>query len=82
VLEAAIGPVAAWVIPILLAYIPAVVIGFRRWQNRHVFRRLGIHPARNVWGFMGYVLVYQVLTSSASLRGYAQYVIGAGRRWK
>ena len=27
-LEAALGPVMAWVIPILLAYIPALVIGF------------------------------------------------------
>jgi len=27
-LEAAIGPVIAWVIPIFMAYIPAVVIGF------------------------------------------------------
>ena len=27
-LEAALGPVMGWVIPILLAYIPALVIGF------------------------------------------------------
>lgn len=27
-LEAAIGPIAAWVIPIVLAYVPGVVIGF------------------------------------------------------
>ena len=27
-LEAAIGPVASWVIPVMLAYIPALVIGF------------------------------------------------------
>src|SRR3954454_4673572 len=27
-LEAAIGPVMAWVIPVLLAYVPGVVIGF------------------------------------------------------
>ena len=33
-LREAIGPVMAWVIPIMLAYIPRVVIGF-----------LGLHPA-------------------------------------
>ena len=27
-LEEAIGPVASWVIPVMLAYIPALVIGF------------------------------------------------------
>ena len=29
-LEAALGPVMGWLIPILLAYIPALVIGFMR----------------------------------------------------
>ena len=33
-------------------------------------------------GFFGYLFGYQALTSAAALRGYAQYVIGAGRRWK
>ncbi len=27
-------------------------------------------------------LVYQVLSSFASLRGYGQYILGSGRRWK
>ena len=35
------------------------------------------HPERDRRGFFGYLFVYQVLTSVASLRGYAQYVLGA-----
>ena len=45
----------------------------RRWQERHVFRRFDLHPAQDIRGFYGYLFAYQLLTSSASLRGYLQY---------
>ncbi|MGN6870560.1 MAG: glycosyltransferase family 2 protein [Solirubrobacteraceae bacterium] len=54
----------------------------RRWQDRHVFRVLNVHPAPDGRGFFGFLFGYQALTSIASLRGYAQQLIGAGRRWK
>ena len=66
------------VIPITL-----VVYGLlRSWQDRHVFQTLHIHPEPDRRGFFGYLLGYQALTSFASLRGYAQQLRGAGRRWK
>jgi poly-beta-1,6-N-acetyl-D-glucosamine synthase len=66
------------VIPITL-----VIYGLlRRWQERHVFRRLGVHPKHDSGGFFGYLFAYQALTSSASLRGYLQYLTGSARRWK
>ena len=54
----------------------------RRWQERHVFRRLGVHIAPDKRGFFGYLFAYQLLTSLASLRGYLQYITGAARRWR
>lgn len=54
----------------------------RRWQERHVFRRLDVHPRHDVSGFLGYLFAYQALTSAASLRGYAQYLLGTARSWK
>ena len=54
----------------------------RRWQERHVFRPLGVLPERDRRGYLGYLFAYQALTSSASLRGYWQYLSGAARRWK
>jgi biofilm PGA synthesis N-glycosyltransferase PgaC len=67
----------------LLFPITLLIFGFlRRWQERHVFRRLGIEVGKDVRGFAGYLVAYQVLTSAASLRGYGQYLLGAGRRWK
>jgi biofilm PGA synthesis N-glycosyltransferase PgaC len=66
------------VIPITL-----VVYGLlRRWQDRNVFRLLGVHPEPDRRGFFGYLFAYQALTSMASLRGYAQQIAGASRRWK
>jgi poly-beta-1,6-N-acetyl-D-glucosamine synthase len=67
----------------LLVPISFVIYGLlRRWQERHVFRRLAIHPDPDPKGFFGYLFAYQVLTSAASLRGYAQYLLGATRAWK
>jgi biofilm PGA synthesis N-glycosyltransferase PgaC len=66
------------VIPITL-----VIYGLlRRWQDRYVFRRLGVHPEADRRGFIGFLFCYQALTSAASLRGYAQQFVGAARRWK
>jgi biofilm PGA synthesis N-glycosyltransferase PgaC len=60
-----------------------VVYGLMRgWQDRHVFQTLHVRPEPDRRGFFGYLLGYQALTSVASLRGYAQQVRGAGRRWK
>ena len=60
-----------------------VIFGFlRRWQERNVFRRLDVHPGKDVRGFFGYLFAYQALTSSASLRGYLQYLTGSVRRWR
>jgi biofilm PGA synthesis N-glycosyltransferase PgaC len=68
---------------ILLLPITLVIFGLlRRWQERHVFRRLSIDAGKDFRGFVGYLAVYQPLTSAASLRGYGQSLLGAARRWK
>ena len=71
-----------WWSMLLLPMTLAIFGLLRRWQEQHVFRRLDIHPEADRRGFMGYLFAYQVLTSLASLRGYAQHLLGSGRRWK
>jgi biofilm PGA synthesis N-glycosyltransferase PgaC len=67
----------------LLLPITLVIFGYlRAWQERHVFRRLEIHPRRDASGFFAYLFVYQAVTSTAALLGYLQYLTGAARRWK
>ena len=67
----------------ILLPITLLVFGFlQRWQARNVFRILDIHPQPDKRGFLGYLFAYQVLTSAAAIRGYAQYIAGSGRRWK
>jgi hypothetical protein len=66
----------------LLLPITLAVFGFlQRWQARHVFRTLDIHPQSDKRGFLGYLVAFGVLTSAAALRGYGQHIVGVGRRW-
>ena len=67
----------------LMLPITLVIYGLlRRWQERHVFRRLGFHPQHDGFGFLGYLFCYRALTSPAALRGYIEFLAGAPRRWK
>jgi biofilm PGA synthesis N-glycosyltransferase PgaC len=67
----------------LLIPITLLISGLlRRWQERHVFRRLDVHPDQDVRGFFGYLVGYRALASTAALHGYLQYLTGAARRWR
>ena len=67
----------------LLIPVTLLIYGLlRRWQERHVFRPLGVQPERDMRGYLGYLFAYRALTSPAALRGYWQYLSGAARRWK
>ncbi len=67
----------------LVLPITLVIYGLlRRWQERHVFRRLGLHPRHDALGFFGYLFAYRAVVSPAALRGYGEYLAGAPRRWK
>jgi poly-beta-1,6-N-acetyl-D-glucosamine synthase len=67
----------------LLLPVTLVIYGLlRRWQERHVFRRLGVRVGHDASGFCAYLFAYRALTSTASLRGYLQYLTAAPRRWK
>jgi poly-beta-1,6-N-acetyl-D-glucosamine synthase len=74
--------IVSWISMLVIPVTLALYALLRRWQERHVFRRLDVHPKHDARGFLGYLFAYQALTSSASLRGYAQYLVGTARRWK
>jgi biofilm PGA synthesis N-glycosyltransferase PgaC len=49
-LEAAIGPIAAWLIPILLAYVPALIVGFLAFTLiLSPYRFPVLHPPHGEW---------------------------------
>jgi biofilm PGA synthesis N-glycosyltransferase PgaC len=72
----------SWISMLLIPITLAIYAGLRFWQTHYVFRRLGIRPRSNARGFLGYLLPYQVVTSSSSLIGYAEYLTGSRRRWR
>ncbi|MDQ5841638.1 MAG: glycosyltransferase [Chloroflexota bacterium] len=68
-----------------LAVLPITVLvcgGLRTFQTRHVLGPLGLHIRRNRFGYVAFLLGYQILCSTAALAGYAQHLVGAHRRWK
>lgn len=67
-----------FVLPITLLVYGAL----RRYQVRNVFGPLGLRVRRNRLGYLGFLLLYQVLCSTASLVGYTQFLTGRRRRWK
>jgi biofilm PGA synthesis N-glycosyltransferase PgaC len=67
----------------LLLPVTLTIFGvLRRWQEHYVLRRLGLVTQPDKTGFLGYLFAFKVLSSAASLRGYAQYLAGSRRRWK
>jgi poly-beta-1,6-N-acetyl-D-glucosamine synthase len=74
--------IVGWWSMLLLPMTLAVFGLMQRWQARHLFRTLDIHPQPDKGGFLGYLFAYQALTSAAALRGYGQYLAGSGRRWR
>lgn len=73
--------VSAWTLVVLPVTL-FVYGGLRTFQARHVFAPMGLRVRRNRFGYVVFLLGYQVLCSTASLAGYAQHLAGAHRRWK
>jgi len=72
--------VSMWTLAVL-SIILLVFVGLRTFQSRYVFGSLNLVRRRNEFGYVAFLLGYQVLCSSASLAGYAQHFVGARRRW-
>jgi poly-beta-1,6-N-acetyl-D-glucosamine synthase len=75
-----------WLVgPMTLAVLPltGAVYGIlfrRQWHD--VFKPLGLRVRKNWAALAVFLLVYQVLMSSVSVRGYAQELLRVRRRWK
>ena len=74
--------IVSWISMLVIPITLALYGLLRRWQERHVFRRFEIRPEQDAGGFWSYLFAYQAVASTASLRGYAQYLLGTARSWK
>lgn len=73
--------VSVWTLSVLP--VTLIVYGaLRHYQSRKVFGPLGLSVRKNRFGYLGFLLAYQALCSSASLVGYSQFLAGSARRWK
>ncbi|MDE3065332.1 MAG: glycosyltransferase family 2 protein [Acidobacteriota bacterium] len=73
-----VGPMTVAVLPVTF-----VVYGILfHYQNKRVFRPLGLRVRRNLVGLFLFVVIYQVFMSSFSVLGYSQELTRRARRWK
>lgn len=72
-----VGPMTLFVLPIALLQ-NYILYSYQR----SIFRSLNLRIRKNRFGFVFYVLFYQVLMSPMSILGYAQEVLLLKRIWK
>ncbi len=72
-----VGPQTLLVLP--LALLSNYVL---YWHQKGVFRKLGLHIRKNPFGFLFYVLCYQIIMSPVSVWGYIQELLQLRRVWK
>lgn len=72
-----VGPITLLVLP--LALLQNMIL--YRYQ-KYVFRTLDLKIRRNRWGFVAFVLCYQMIMSPVSVCGYFQECLKLGRVWK
>jgi poly-beta-1,6-N-acetyl-D-glucosamine synthase len=73
---AIVGPMTLAVLPLNIAL---SMIMFH--LSKQSFDEVGLKVRQNRFGFLGYLLTYQLFMSPVSVAGYAQELFGATRRW-
>ena len=73
-----VGPYTVFVLPLTLL----VNWILYHYQRRQVFGPMGLRVRSNRWGFLLYVLAYQMVMSPVAVLGYGQELLGLRRRWK
>lgn len=70
------GPMTLFVIPLV-----ALVAMAMYAKQVQVFRELGLRIRRNRLGFLGWLLIYQILMSPVATLGYVRELAGTQKRW-
>ncbi len=72
-----VGPNTLFVLPVMLAIYVLLFV----YQQR-VCAKLNLHYKKNVYGFIGYLLLYQMILAPATVYGYIQEMFHMRRIWK
>jgi biofilm PGA synthesis N-glycosyltransferase PgaC len=75
-----------WIVgPMTLLVLPLTLISYGMlyfYQKGYVFRSLHLRVRKNFFGFLLFVLVYQIIMSPVSTYGYIQEIFKLERKWK
>ena len=73
-----VGPMTLAVLP--LTAIVYAVLFWRQWHD--VFKPLGLVVRKNWLALIAFLLVYQIVMSTVSMKGYIEELVHRRRRWK
>jgi len=73
---AIVGPLTLLVLPLNM-----LLSGFMYRLSKKSFETVGLRVRKNIFGFLGYLLFYQLIMSPVSVAGYFQEVFRAKRKW-
>lgn len=73
-----VGPMTVAVLP--LTIVVYAILFYRQWRD--VFKPLGLVVRKNWLALAAFLLVYQILMSTVSVRGYGQELFKLRRKWK
>jgi len=72
-----VGSMTLFVIPLTIACYSILLV-----YQKHVFRYLNLTVRKNFWGFLFFILFYQIIMSPISVWGYIQEFFKLKRKWK
>jgi biofilm PGA synthesis N-glycosyltransferase PgaC len=73
---AIVGPLTLLVLPLNM-----ILSGIMFKLSRDSFHEVGLRVRRNITGFLGYLLLYQLFMSPVSVAGYVQELFRTKRNW-
>jgi len=71
-----VGPYTLLVLPLTF-----IIVNVMVRKQKNVFNLLGLKIRRNIFGFIFYVLIYQLILSPVSFFGYLKEFLKVGKKW-
>ncbi len=68
-------------VTLLLLPLMILINGTMYYKQRKVFKRVGLEIRQNLWGFLIYMLGYQLFMTPACIAGYAAEILRLKKNW-
>jgi biofilm PGA synthesis N-glycosyltransferase PgaC len=73
--------IVAGLMTLLLLPLMILINGIMYYKQKQVFKRMGLKIRQNLWGFIVYMLGYQLIMTPACIAGYAAEILRLKKNW-